>query len=96
MPQEARIELIMDFTWQMPPMQCRRRGGLMQPVTSVAKAAGKRLLRASTRKFDFRHYSAEGFIDFRRRRYMLDYGSYALLYAGAQVARGGRVAGSPR
>jgi hypothetical protein len=77
----ARVELLIDHTWEMPDMPRRRRGGLLRPVTSVAKAAGKRLLKAATRNFDFRHMSAEGVIDLQRRRYMIDYGSYARLYA---------------
>src|SRR3954452_22144868 len=80
----ARIELFIDHTWQMPPMPPmprRRRGGLMRPLTWAAKAAGKRLLKAASRNFDFRHQSAEGVIDVRGRRYMLDYGSYARSYA---------------
>jgi hypothetical protein len=77
----ARIELFIDHTWQMPPMPTRRRGGLIRPLTTVAKAAGKRLLEAASGSFDFRHQTAAGFIDLRGRRYMLDYGSYARLYA---------------
>jgi hypothetical protein len=76
----ARIELLVDYTWKMPPMPRRRRGGLMAPVTRGAKAAGKRLLKAATGKFDFRHQTAEGVLDLRGRRYMLDYGAYARLY----------------
>jgi hypothetical protein len=72
----ARIELIIDDRWwEMPPMPRRRRGGLMRPLTTVAKAAGKRVLKAATRNFDFRHQTAEGVIDLQARRYMLDYGS---------------------
>ena len=77
----ARIELLIDHTWEMPPMPRRRPGGLMRPVTSVAKAAGKRLFKAATRNLDFRHQTAEGVIDLEGRRYMLDYGSYARLHA---------------
>jgi hypothetical protein len=77
----ARIELLIDHTWEMPERPRRRRGGLLRPVTSVAKATGKRLLKAATRRFDVRHQSAEGVIDFRHRRFMLDYGHYARLYA---------------
>lgn len=77
----ARIELFIDHTWQMPPMPRRRRGGLIRPLAWVAKAAGKRLLKAASGNYDFRHQSAEGVIDLRARRYMFDYGSYARLYA---------------
>lgn len=80
----ARIELFTDHTWEMPPMPKRRRDGLMRPVTSAAKAAGKRLLKAATRNFNFRHQTAEGVIDLQGRRYMLDYGSYARLYSNGK------------
>lgn len=84
----ARIELSTDHTWEMPPVPKRRRGGLMRPVTSAAKAAGKRLLRAAERRFDFRHQTAEGVIHLEERRYMLDYGSYARLYAAGKEWHG--------
>lgn len=84
----ARIELSTDHTWEMPPVPKRRRGGLMRPVTSAAKAAGKRLLRAAERRFDFRHQTAEGVIHLEERRYMLDYGSYARLYADGKEWHG--------
>jgi hypothetical protein len=65
----------------------------VRPVISVAKATGKRMLNAATRAFDFRHRSAEGVIDLPRRRYMLDYGSYARLYADGKEwdGRSGRL-----
>jgi hypothetical protein len=89
----ARIELLIDHTLEMPRMPRRRPGGLMRPVTLLAKAAGKRLLKVATRNFDFRHQSAEGVIDLQRRRYMLDYGSYARLYADGKEwdGRSGRL-----
>jgi hypothetical protein len=80
----ARIELFIDHTWESPPVPRRprrRRGGLMRPVRAVAKMAGKRLLKAVIGDFDFHHQNAEGVLDLDRRRYMLDYGSYARLYA---------------
>jgi hypothetical protein len=80
----ARVELLIDYTYTMPPMPRRRRGGLMRPVTAAAKAAGKRLLKAATNNFDFRHMTAEGVVDLEQRRYMLDYGSYARLYASGK------------
>jgi len=76
----------------MPPWPRRRRGGLLRPVTSVAKAAGQRLVKAAIRKYDFRHQRGEGVIDLQRRRYMLDYGSLARLYADGKqwLGRSGR------
>jgi hypothetical protein len=75
----ARIELSTEYTWQMPPMPNRRRGGLARPLVNAGKAAGRRLWKLATRNFDWRHQQAEGVIDMAGRRYMLDYGSYALL-----------------
>jgi hypothetical protein len=60
----------------------------MRPVTSVAKAASKRLIEVATRGFDVRHESAEGVIDSRQRRFMVDYGHYARLYADGKEWRG--------
>jgi hypothetical protein len=77
----ARIELCTDHTWEVPAPVRRRRGGLLRPVTRVAKRAGTHVLAAATRRLDFRHQSAEGVLDLAARRYMLDYGSYARLYA---------------
>jgi hypothetical protein len=79
--ESARVELLIDHTWEMPPMPRRRRGGLLRPVVRVAKAAGKRLLKAVAGAIDLRHLSAGGVLDFAQRRYMVDYGSYARLYA---------------
>jgi hypothetical protein len=47
----------------------------------LGKAAGKRLWKGATQDFDFRRQEAEGVVDFARRRCMLDYGSYARLFA---------------
>jgi hypothetical protein len=77
----ARIALSSDHTWQMPPMPRRRRGGLLRPLVGVAKATARRLWKRATGGFDWRHQEAEGIIDLAGRRYMLDYGSYAQLYA---------------
>lgn len=75
----ARIELLIDHRWEMPPLPRRRRGGLARPMLSLGRAAGKRLLKAATRHFE--HQRAEGVLDLAGGRYMLDYGSYACLYA---------------
>jgi hypothetical protein len=80
----ARIELFVDHTWEMPPMPRRRRGGLLRPLMKAGQAVGKRLLKQAFKDFSFRHQSAEGVLDLAERRYMLDYGSYARLYAGGK------------
>lgn len=77
----ARILFSIDYAWQMPPMPRRRRGGLLRPFLGVAKAAAKRLWKLATDKFDWGHLEGEGVIDLAGRRYMLDCGSYAQLYA---------------
>jgi hypothetical protein len=78
----ARIALSLEHTWALPPRSRRRQGGVLRPVTSVAKAAGRRLQQAATHRFG--HQAAEGVVDVRGRRCMLDYGSFAQLYAGGR------------
>lgn len=80
----ARIELSTEITWRMPPMPNRRRGGLARPLVNAGKAAGRRLWKLATRNFDWGHNQAEGVIDMAGRRYMLDDGSHARLYADGQ------------
>ena len=80
----ARIELLVDHTWAMPQMPRRRRGGLLSPVIRIAAATGKEMVTHALAGIDFRHQSAEGFMDFGERRYMLDYGHYARLFASGQ------------
>jgi hypothetical protein len=53
----------------------------MRPLLTVGKAMGKPLLKRALRDFDSRRQEAEGVIDFVQRRYMLDYGHYARLFA---------------
>jgi len=77
----ARILLCVAQSWPMPPMPQRRRGGLLRPVLKLGMFAGKRVWTLVTRDFDFGHREAEGVLDISGRRYMLDYGSYARLYA---------------
>jgi hypothetical protein len=75
----ARVLLSLEITW--PSMPRRRRGGMLRPVIKGGKTAGKRLWELAAGKFDFRRQEAEGVVDFATRRYMLDYGSFARLYA---------------
>jgi hypothetical protein len=80
----ARILVSRELTFEMPAMPQRRRGGLLRPLTRLGKAAGKRLWRRAVGDFDFRRQEAEGVIDLARRRYMIDYGHYARLFADGQ------------
>jgi hypothetical protein len=80
----ARIELLVERAWEMPVMPYRRRGGLLRPILSAGKSGAKRLVKVAARDLDFRHQTSEGIIDITGRRYMLDYGSYARLYADGQ------------
>ncbi|MEA2512675.1 MAG: hypothetical protein QOJ59_2162, partial [Thermomicrobiales bacterium] len=77
----------------MPTMPQRRRGGLLRPLTRLGKAAGKRLWTRAMGDFDFRRQEAEGVIDLAQRRYMLDYGHYARLFADGREwdGRSGRL-----
>ncbi|MEA2581937.1 MAG: hypothetical protein QOF33_22, partial [Thermomicrobiales bacterium] len=89
----ARIVVSRELTFEMPAMPQRRRGGLLRPLMRVGKAAGKRLWRRALRDFDFRRQEGEGVIDLAQRRYMLDYGHYARLFADGREwdGRSGRL-----
>ena len=80
----ARIELAINRNWEMPSMPDQRRGGLLRPLLSASKWTARKLLKAAAPNLDFRHQTAEGVIDMSRRRYMLDYGYFAVLYADGQ------------
>jgi hypothetical protein len=84
----ARIELVSDRGWEIPSMPNQRRGGLLRPLLKGTKWAAKQLLANATQDFDFRHQSAEGVLDMTARRYMLDYGNFARLYADGQEWHG--------
>ena len=73
---------------EMPSMPNQRRGGVLRPLLKGTKWAAKQLLANVTRDFDFRHQSAEGILDMTARRYMLDYGNFARLYADGQEWHG--------
>jgi len=77
----ARIELLIDWAWEMPMMPYRRRGGVLRPMLNAGKSGAKRLVKFAAPDLDFRHQTSEGIIDITGRRYMLDYDSYARLYA---------------
>jgi hypothetical protein len=62
-------------------MPYRRRGGLLRPILNAGKSGAKRLVKFAAPDLDFRRQTSEGIIDIAGRRYMLDYGSYARLYA---------------
>lgn len=80
----ARIKLIVDRSWKMPSMPYQRRGGVLRPFLNASKRAAKQLVKTAAPDLDFRHQTAEGVIDMTGRRYMLDHGSYARLYADGQ------------
>jgi hypothetical protein len=67
----ARVELASESSWDLPAFVQRRRGGLLRPVIDAGKAAARRPL----------EQTCEGVVDLDGRRYMLDYGSFARLYA---------------
>lgn len=85
----ARITCTTDHTWAWPQMPAQpRRGPVQRAVRGAGKAAGKGLWRVLARGKDFRHQGAEGVIDFAGRRFMIDYGSYAMLQASGQLWSG--------
>lgn len=73
----ARVELETEHSWELPAFPHRRRGGLLRPVIDVGKAAGSR----SFEKLQRRSLTGEGVVDLGGRRYMLDHGHWARLYA---------------
>ncbi len=84
----ARIELVIDFVWHVPPSSRRRRGGWLRPVLKFGKTAGKQLLKVASRGHDFRHLSGQGVLDWTRRSYLLDFDSYVRLYTNGQEWHG--------
>lgn len=82
----ARVSCVTEHTWTWPemPAQQQRRGPVQRAVRGAGKAAGKGLWRVLARRTDIRHQSADGVIDFASRRFMIDYGSYAVLQASGQ------------
>lgn len=81
----ARIICVTDHNWSLPERPAQpRRGPIQRAVRGAGKAAGKGLWRVIARGKDFRHQSAEGVIDFAGRRFMIDYGSYAVLQIDGQ------------
>lgn len=79
----ARIALLVQYGLNLPG----RSGGGEDPsrrrrvLPAVAKVVGKPLVNAFMRRFDPLNQASVGHIDFVRRRYMLDFGHYAWLYA---------------
>lgn len=67
-------------------------GALLWPVELVAKAAGRRLWTLVGHGISFRRQEAEGVIDFKHRRYAVDYGGYSRMYVDGQewTGRSGR------
>jgi hypothetical protein len=81
-----------DVGLEWPSIRAERRGGLLRPLVKPAKTVGRLMWKQFSDRLDFRRQEAEGVIDFRGRRYMLDHGSFAELYAGGQewLGRSGR------
>jgi hypothetical protein len=50
-------------------------------MLKIGKAVGKGLLKATSADVDFGRLDGEGVVDFAGRRYLIDYGAYAVLYA---------------
>lgn len=77
----ARIEIVTEHRWKIPPMPQRRRGGLLRPLAKLGKATAKRVWRVAIRRHDLSRRTAEGVLDLVGRRSMLDHGSFAELHA---------------
>ena len=84
----ARVTI--EFAQQFPPLPDlapRRRGGLLRPLIHAGSMAGKRAFTAGLGKL-VKDLKGEGYIDFRRHRCALDYGSYALIVADDRMWSG--------
>lgn len=80
----ARIDCVTEMSWKLPKFpEPKQRSAVRQTMINVGKSVGKTVgkgaWRLATRNKDVRHQYAEGFIDLVRRRWLLDYGSYARL-----------------
>lgn len=78
----ARFELT--YHWDMPAIPPSPRGRLVGLVLGVAKAGAKGLVRLAGPRFPFHGMSGEGYLDLTGRRYMVDFGSYAMLHADGE------------
>jgi hypothetical protein len=96
----ARIELHREFSW--PRAEWPRPGDWRGKVLRVAAKGGKLLVSTgwklatrrleTTRGQEFGHLIGEGVAEPARGRYMVDFGSFAELHAGARPTAGGRAA----
>jgi hypothetical protein len=73
----ARVALVVEHAWGAAPVAAPRPG----PVRRALLGAGKRIAKRVFRDVDLLRQEAEGFLDLAARRYMIDYGSYARLFA---------------
>jgi len=85
----ARIQLVSELLLESPRREPSAFGRL---VARTAKAAGAMLMRTPLRRLNFRRRVGEGVIDMVGRRYMLDYGHFAVLYTEGKLwgGRSGR------
>lgn len=85
----ARVSRVTDSSWTWPAFPAKgNRHPAWGPILGAGRFAwslvGRPVWRAATRGVDVRHMTAEGIIDFTGRRFMIDYGSYAILQVGSQ------------
>src|SRR4051812_5046916 len=88
----AWVQLDVDHTFELPAWPTRRSSGLLAPLTRAAKAGARRLFEEFVAGSDFTHQRYEGVLDLRERRYMMDLGSFARLFADGEerMGRSGR------
>jgi hypothetical protein len=78
----ARIEVREDFdhSYLRSGKRRRRQGGLLRPVGKLASLVLSAAWKLATRDLNFGHLVGEGVLQPSAGRYMVDYGSWAVLY----------------
>lgn len=86
----ARIDVREDFNHtQMESFERRRRqGGLLRPVINLAKVVLKAAWKRAARDLHVGHLAGEGVLEPSAERYMVDYGSWAVLYRDGEFYGG--------
>jgi hypothetical protein len=86
----ARIEFRQDWSSSRSgsTMRRRRRGGLLRPVGRLASFVIKAAWNRATGDLHFGHQVGKGILEPATGRYMIDYGSFAQVYADGKTVNG--------
>jgi hypothetical protein len=74
----ARVVFVRGHDFEWP--RSKRRGGLLRPAGKAVRIVGRAAWRRVSGGFNWGHVEAEGYIEPRARRCMLDHGGFAQLY----------------